>query len=757
MPRRIVGAPIIELLQQIIRDGEDEEWTQAVLGTDAHFLSTLWPDLPISTAVQPLDEAQPTVEDIAAAVGRTLQRAATQRRIVWVLEHFEFVDALTAATVYWVSQEQPSLLGVLLLHDDRWKGRYSSRLARALASMPFTIICRTPPMKPHIGHQLARSICNAVLDPASDAMVSMNAALQSGYAALADWRGETWEPPPSALWPFALAPNGLPERMVRQLCGDPSTIQHWVMQNEHGDYVLRNQSVFQTVASRLTNIKRTARMMVEAWNSAAIADRHLAELPRLYILSGDDARAWPHALDCALRCYQSGRYAEARQWLVLLETLPFPDEFSQEKAFELTITRARVALITETHTPRHALLEHCDRLASTSLQIQSVGILLAQHQLRRGDIRSGLVTALRCASPNVGPDPWAAVSALCVATQCRLLLHQPLDARTQVERAKQILSRHPNPDLTLSVLRLDAQICLEEHRYHDALSLAESARSLLGDKNIWSKATLRMIFGSMLRIQGKRQNAEEEVRFARVELGQAGDMTRLTQAYLQLAQLLVERGDIISARKYLTRSLRRIKRLGIPQAEPLAMHVQLEVATSMAQSEEAEAAIRYFSTRQHTPEGVQASMVRYWRTQDQLDKAMAIAAPLSKGWGYVLWRLERAMVSLCAYDFNTANMELHAISMSQNLPTYRDLHLYFQLLHEFAQNQRWEHWNRRVMTATNTLYLPLIMAALELSARRMVKEGRGQSSHSLWETLYARAEELGYRPGVELARKHLHQ
>lgn len=751
-----VGAPIIALLQQVIRDGEDEEWNQAVLGTDAHLLSTLWPDLPISTTLNSTEEDQPTVEDIAAAVGRTLQRASTQRRIVWVLEQFEFIDALTAATIYWISKERPQSLGVLLLHDDRWSGVFSKQLAHALSGLPFAISLRTPPMKPHIANQLARTICTSSGEAHSDALGSVQASLNHGYQALAKWRGEKWEAPPVRLWPFALASTGLPEHLITTLCGELKEIQHWIQQDEHGDYVLKNQFVLQTVKARLGGIKRTARIMVDAWESAPIEARHLSALPRLYILCGEDAKAWPRALECALRCHQTGRYAAARQWLVLLETLPFPQTFSQEKAFELTITRAQVALITETHTPRQTLLNHCERLATTSLQIQSVGILLAQHQMRRGDIRSGLVTALRCASPSVGPDPWAAVAALCVATQCRLLLHQPIDARTQVERAKTILIQHPKPDLKRSVLLLDAQICLEENRYEEALTLAQRARTLVdSEENIWSEATAKTITGAVFRILGERQHAEEEVRFARLELGISGDMTQLTQAYLQLAQLLVERGDIIGARKYFNRSLRRINRIGIPQAEPLAMHVQLDVSTAMSQFDEAEAAIQYFSTRAQTPEGVQASIVRYWRARGNRDKAMMVDAPLSKGWGFILWRLERAMTSICASDLNTAKMELHSVSTVPELPTYKDLYLYFQLLHEYTQNQRWENWNRRVATATHTLYLPLIMAALELSARRMANEGRAQAAHTLWETLHARSEELGYRPGVELARQHL--
>ena len=100
-------------------------------------------------------------------------------------------------------------------------------------------------------------------------------------------------------------------------------------------------------------------------------------------------------------------------------------------------------------------------------------------------------------------------------------------------------------------------------------------------------------------------------------------------------------------------------------------------------------------------------------------------------------------------------MELHAASLHPHRILFNELNQYFDLLVAYTQNRPTHDWRRIMMKAASSLYLPLVMSALELNARRFEDAGKRRAAKTQWETLYARAEELGYRPAVELARSRL--
>jgi tetratricopeptide (TPR) repeat protein len=751
----VVGGPLKPVLDQLLREGEDEAWCQSILAADGLLLTTLVPDLPIQSTLNPVDDTQPTIQDIASAVGRTLQRASTRKQLLLVVHQLEQVDPVTAATVQWILDHESDRLGLLLIHDDRWASAQSQRLVRAVDKKGAERVLRIPPLKPRMAHEIVRSLCPSV-PVIQDQTGSPQRAVERGLQQLARWRQEDWSPAPPALWPFAVSDLPLPAEVVESVASTQEAIGSWVSV-QTGGLLLRHQGVRRAIKSRLADRRRSAGLIAKVWASRPLSGQHRESIATFHLLAGQVEDAWPWVLASALKATELGQYAKARSWLLLLDTLPFPTGVPQSKAFSLTLARARVALITDQSTPRRALLQHCETLAKRPVEIQRVGVLLAQHLLRRGEIRSGLVTALRCASPSVGPDPAIAVTALAVATRCRLLLNQPTEAQEQLSRAHRLLEEHPDPGLSSEILRLEAQVSLRQGLVAEAQTMSEAAKTYARlHQNLWSQACAAQMSSEVNRLLGQRRRAERDIRFARNALGQSGDIALLTHATLQLATLLVERGDIIGARKYFSQSIRRVRRLGLPQAKPLAMKLQLDVATAMSQPDEAETAIAYFESVGYSFDEAPASAVRFWRTQRQPEAALQVSPPPhSHSWGQLLWRLERAFTALVHEDINTANMELHAAERHPNLELFVELKTYWALLSAFSTEGSPRSWRRNLSAATKSLYLPLVMAGLELNARRFEAAGKAAAARSQWTTLYARAEELGYRPAVELAQSRL--
>ena len=750
-----VGGPLVQAFHELLRNGEDEDWCNEILGNDSSLLTSLWPDLPVQTTINTVGDAQPSIEDIAIAVGQSLRRASERRPMVWVLKNAEQIDPVTAAVVRWILKKYPKNLGLLLLHDDRWGSPLSKNIAREIGNSSAGAALKVPPLSPKASKGIIRSLCPSA-SPSSTRAMSPQLAVQHGHQLLAAWRSERFTPPSANLWSLVLLDECIPHSLFEQLSKTEAT-DHPSVQNRANGITMVTPSAVRATRALIPDLRKAAAQMAKRWDSQCEDNDETSARARLHLLAGNVRNAWGLVLASGLNAHDAGRHAESRQWLMLLETLPFPANFPQQQAFRLTMTRARVALITEQRAPRKSLLEHCERMTSTQAQIQSVGVLLAEHHIRRGEIRGGLVTALRCASPSVGPNPFVAIEALSVATQCRLLLTQHADARDQIQRARGILQRNQHQDLEIKIDNLDAEVCIWERKYHASKTCAEKALQAARRRgNLWFEARASKTLGRVNRLLGHRRMAERQTRFAKNAFQETGDMAQLILTHIHLGTLLLERGDIFGGQKYFHRAIRRVRRTSLPQARPRALRLQLELAIATGQPDEARSAISALQSNPNMPVDAPALMVRWHRSQGESRKALAVLPPKqAHTWGHCLWHLERIFTSLLDDDLATSRRELHALRKTKHLETFTELHLYGQLIDGFINNSRESAWKAVVTASYRCLYLPVFMSAMELRARRMERGPKRKETRNQWETLLARAQELGYQPGVNTAKKHI--
>lgn len=745
-----VGGPLLEFLEVLLRFGYDDAWVQGILGDDGDTLRRMWPGLPLPGTV--VGGRMPTQDEIASALARTMDRTAARKPLLVIVHDLERVDPLTARALAQIAARCGRTLGLLVLHDDRWMTTLSHQVVSGLQGRSGATVHRMKPLPQELARQVASVLCPQTTPPMIGPCMPQH-AVEAGLAALARWRREPFKPPGSILWPLVVRRVPVPVPVYESLVGRGALKSPWVRLVDDA-IELATERARTGVASRLADLQGSARSLArawEAWDTELGTVGKVEDLPELLLLAGDGAAAWRPTARAAAEAEDVGRYADARRFLFLLDTLPAPADLESDVAFDLAYIRARVALRTEVNAPRTSLLEACERLARTPAQELLVRLVQSEHKLREGQPRPALVGALRVASVAGDEDPHLAVRALLVAAQARLVLDQLDEVPHQLARAEEILVQRPDHRLSVQVANWQAEYLLRAHDLAGCRALSQATISRAAEaRYVRGAAFAASRLGRVLRMLGKRREAEHQTRTAREGLASTGDVVLDAEALLALATLLVERGDAAGAKHLLDDTVRRIRGFHLDHLLPTAMRVALQIATAELDTTQAAMALVPLEAQPEAEAEIPAVVVRWWRVRADVDRAFRVPAPASEGYGRCLWHLERARAALAAgLDDDTLMEGRRALRIAVDAG-FGELALYAGLVLGVLDREP-RPWEDLLAAAGRSLHTELYLGALEMEARRLDAHGDTEAARAVWRTLRVRSKELGYLPGVEEA------
>ena len=324
------------------------------------------------------------------------------------------------------------------------------------------------------------------------------------------------------------------------------------------------------------------------------------------------------------------------------------------------------------------------------------------------------------------------------------------DARRELERARTLLATHSEPLLEVQASNLLGDLL---YRTGDLPTcrklLQDTIRRAAETGYVRGAAFASARLGSVLRALGKRQEAEHQVRSARDAFHETADQDREADVALDLAMLRAERGDAAGARRLADDALRRARGSTQDAVIDKAMRVALVVATLRADSSEALQALATVEVSRD-PEAP-ATLVRWWRSRGDVDRALRVDPPPPDTWGAALWRVERARAALGAGDVAVAMSEADSGLSVATRRGFEELATYARLVASVARPVDDEAWRLLVAQASRSLYTEVFLGAIELEARRLHARGDLDGARTQWRSLKARSEELGYAPGVEEA------
>ena len=336
-------------------------------------------------------------------------------------------------------------------------------------------------------------------------------------------------------------------------------------------------------------------------------------------------------------------------------------------------------------------------------------------------------------------------------------MHHSTEAKQQIQRSRESLALHPNLALEEQTHQLEAEWMYLERAYADCKRAATRNLARANTrKHIETISNSSSLLSKVLRLTGKRRDAERHARVALSGCLEAGDLAAIADVRLDLATLLVERGDAIGATNQFQLANRLVQNLSSPQALTKAIHVELAIATVMGQQVKGGSAISLLSRRSGLPMEAPATMIKWWRSQDKVEQALIVQAPdQTHSWGHILWHLERARLGVQTKDRSLLERELNSISSLEALTQFDELRLYVDLLRQVFSTEVSETDRKRVMKrASRSLNIDLYLGALEFNAVHLQCQERHEAAHTQWATLLARAQELGHSPSIRRAQEY---
>ncbi len=750
------GSAIGDILGSLLAAPAREEWRARVGAEDAGVLLEMWPNLPLQAISTPRDGEKASRKDVVAAATRALLRAAGSTGLVLTLLDFEEVDTLTARILdklLNITDDNITLYAVL---DDRWHTDRSRRSVEAARKSGEGQVLTLAP--------LDEVSCSRIAQALIPSGYTLNApaggplpAVQVGLRELARLREEPFHPLSAQATGLAILDGPLPAKVLQAYIGDldPLIEQGFVHRTRDGMMDVAGPSFQKAANARLTHKSRAHDRLADAWQMHGGSQLDWLEVARHRLRGEGGPKVWTSAVQAALVAERTGRYAIARRWLLLLDTLDKDRSSAAYKQlrFSLAWCRARVAHMTETERPRQDLVDAADARARHPADKALCALLRAELEKRQGRLERAAQEASRSAETFAKQAPEAAVRLWNEAGDCWLSAGEAARAQRCHDRAVELLPRVTDAFLPIETEVLNARLLLHEDRLLEARRACEDARdaSVLLRYPRGEAFHARTQAEALLRL-GQRREAEDCSRDARNLFVEHGHRAGAAAANVQLARLAVGRGELAAGRLLLDEALSTARKLHLRRLMPEALSVALMLAVLEDDQTNAEQVRQeYLSLRSHHDDWSVAQLV--WRRSQGDLSAVERLARETPPRGYVAARaqLELARARLAAGQNEAANEALMEGHKLANQASLQELQLYARVIAGGVAPLTQRRWEDVVKACNRASWVELFLGVLEFDGRLRRAAQDESGAIASFRALHRRAADLGHSGYVRTA------
>ena len=744
------GSAIGEILGSLLAAPARDEWRARLAGDDARVLLEMWPNLPLQRLSDGVGQgSKASRRDVVGAATRTLMRAAGANGLVLILLDFEEVDALTARVIDKVLNITDDSITLYVVVDDRWQSERAKKAVKAARKSGEGHLLTLPPLDEVSCGRIAQSLLPKGQSAAAQAGGPLP-AVQAGLRKLAELRGEPFHPLTAQAVDLAIVDTPLPAKVLEGYVGDltPLLDGGFIHPRPRGRVAVAGPSFRKAASARLTHKAKAHDRLADAWQMHGGSQLDWLEVARNRLRGEGGPKVWSSAVNAALVSERTGRYAIARRWLLMLDTLE-KDRTSQAYAqlrFPLAWCRARVAHMTDTERPREDLVEVAASRAQRPSHHALCALLRVDLEKRQGRLETAAQEASRAAETfgqeaseiacrlwNEAGDSWLAVGEAERTRRCH-------------ERAVGLLPRVTDAFLPIETEAVHARLLLHDGQLLDARRACEAAREasrLLGyprgeamHSGILAEAILRL---------GLRRDAEEAARTARDLFVEHGHRAGAAGANIRLARLAIGRGELAAARLILDEALSTAKKLHLRSLLPEALAASLELAVVQGDNHAAEKVRQeYVALGQKHPDWMVAQLV--WRRLQKDETSVERLVRGGPDTGYVAARgqLELARVRMECGHLELANEALrkgHELASEQGL---QELQLYARMIAGGVAPLTQRRWDELEKSCRRASWVELFLGILEFSGRLYRASGDEHGAIASFRALHRRAADLGH-------------
>jgi len=755
----VPGSCIGEVLERVLGSSPKEDWNDHINGAQVRALLEMWPSLPLESEASPQGWSPATRSDVVKAAVALLKATAKARPMVVTLDALDQLDALSARILESLALDSSVPLSVLSVLDTRW----TNPVARDFLGRLETLGRLRSLELPELDDEDATAVASCLV-PEGEAVSSSagrpSEAVRAGLRRLSELRGVPFRAPGAEAGLLAMAGGPLPGQVADWCVGDARPLINGGLVTTGvdgrlafcGDHVRRASE--EGVVDRAGAHVRLA----TAWAEHSRGEQRWVEVARHRVAAGaEDTTLWQAAARAAIAAERLGRYATARNWLLMLDDVP-KDRSTiayRRLSFPLAWTRARIAHMCDTERVRRDLVEQAAARAGEPLDKHRVALLLIQARQREGDPRGALVQAVRSGEAVADADAQLAAQVALAEADARLELGQVDRALERCEQAERRLDPGQYPLEAMELAMMRGRCLVGVGRLTEATDVARkghlSARRLRLPR---AQATFALVMAHCHRLRGQRRQAEGATWEARELFREHSDQHLQAEAALEMGRLTLERGEVAAAGVYLEQARHAAHKLGRRAliADSHALDVELAAMTGdVVRLAEAQQEVERGALRTDTTAMAEARAGRILRSTPDLEDA-ARRAP-EDGYAAALVRLELARHLLDLERPEEARRPLReGLGIAQE-GELAELMLYGRLLAGLMPPVQDEGWERLVARSLREPWVELYLGGLELDGRRRKLRGDLRGARQRFDSLRMRAEDLGLKPYVDVAER----
>ena len=758
-----LGGAIENILDTLLHTFPPRQWSQSIPKPCAQALLAMWPSLPLRSFAGQRLTFEITRAEVIQAAADLLHQASEDERLVLGLLDTEDIDSLSNKVLQKLLQKQNDRLTLLAVLDSHWASQRAQDLLASEVELGRAKVIEVGDI-PHAAYlEIAQSLApNMDTGPATTGKPLD--AVTTGLKRLAELRGEIYPEftetdailaavhdaiPPEVLDNAGNILSGLRERGLVYSRPDGRIALHGLHTLLHCRANLRDRvGAHHTLGEAWANWKEGGETR---WIGAAT---HFVRQDR------QSMKAWDAAVQATLAFEERGQYAEARRWLMLLDTMPGDRESKRfsELRFSLAWSRARIAHFCDTERIRNDLV----KLAAVRAQHPREQVLVAMLQVqaldREGQVRKALVQSLRAGGNAKESFPHLAARCLLDTIDLRLELVQPTEALLTCDHIDTILDRAPNSQMEAE-LTLGRARCLQaQGKPQKARKLAEAGLRMAESADFPRGVALgNLVCATALLEEGWRGQAEEAARRADRLFTHQGNRKYELDTLLLLGELALGRGEVTGARLMARDAVAISLKMSQANRHAKALDLQLRVLGTLGDWDPGETVLAQRKKNGGMPQTAALAEVFWWRIQRRPERAQ-IAADRADDSGYLAaWtRLELARCWLEDGQPRSAAAALNAALQIAVHGEHQELQAYGDLIRGVIDHQSNEKaWEVLVEKCLSARWSELFLGALEFDARRKIAQARKEEAIARLEELGIRSDDLGQHAYVETAARLL--
>jgi tRNA A-37 threonylcarbamoyl transferase component Bud32 len=754
------GGAIGTLLDQLLRVHSSAALRKVINTSDAQVLLAMWPGLPLQALAGDTALFDVTRKQVVSAVARIFLHFAEEEPILLGFTDIEDISSITSQVIRTLLAARPETLTLIGIVDDRWMNANAIRLVETQVKKGFAREIRLVPLDKTACRKLYKSIVpNAVppedYGPATPLQVCVDALKE-----LARFRGETYPILCEEDAILAAMEDPIPGSVLQTLTGNAmQAVDRGIVYRGSnprfsiaGDHILR---VCQSFQADRTQMSAALAQAWEAWTDGGKLRWVDIAASRI---RGESSQmdCWEAAVRAATSLERVGRNADARKWLMLLDSLkrdPNSDLF-KELRFALAYCRTKVAHSCDTERIRRDLLEQATKRVRVAKQHQKVALLEVQIRRREGKLRSALAGALSASASARAEFPVIALRLLLEALRCRFQLNQTDEAARGLEMCDTLLARIRSPLLEVEVSLARSELLLALGRPARVIALAQESRRKAETLHFPYAKALAMLYESGAHQQlGDRRLAQHLAREAHNLFLILGHPERRAETAILMAELALGSGESRGASLLANEALVASKKLVLPLVYVRSQDLIIALAGATGNTKTGEKQLKKRRTSSDLPTHQALAETTWWRWQnDPKSAGMAASRCGVRGYPAALAQLELArtlMQNDRVEDSGAALQKGRNIAVKEG---FMELVMYARLIEGALLPQaEFPDWEALIERCISEYWMELFLGALEFDGRRKMRQGQNSMARTQLEALRLRSEDLGFQPYTDNA------